>query len=406
MNKSSKNLKWVKVFSILIVISVFLSGCYYPIIETPTTEDLIEKAVQTLQAQETQAMFDTLVAQLTVAAQPTETATATMTATNTATPTNTPTNTATLIPTNTPTNTATKTATATATPIPCNLAIFVKDVTYPDGSILLPGQGFIKTWRLKNGGTCTWTTGYDIVFVDGSAMDANQAYDMPKTVKPGESIDISISMTAPQKEGTYTGYWMLRSDKGARFGVGENGTKPFWVSIKVREGTGEVYNFAEKMCDAKWASVNPDQELKLPCPGDEDSLKTGFVVSKEHPYREDGARENEIGLITRPNNLLPGYIQGVYPSFTVKKGDTFKAVVNCEYNYKNCDVFFELKYISGSSDPKSLGRWHEKNEGLWYNVNVDLSSLAGQNVQFILYVESGATAKDNQALWIRPSIWR
>jgi len=127
MNKSSKNLKWVKVFSILIMISIFLSGCYYPIIETPTTEDLIEKAVQTLQAQETQAMFETLVAQLTVAAQPTETATATMTATNTATPTNTPTNTATFIPTNTPTNTATKTATATATPIPCNLAIFVKD---------------------------------------------------------------------------------------------------------------------------------------------------------------------------------------------------------------------------------------------------------------------------------------
>ena len=47
----------------------------------------------------------------------------------------------------------------------CDAAAFVRDVTIPDGTIVEPGRDFTKTWRLKNVGTCSWTTAYALVFV-------------------------------------------------------------------------------------------------------------------------------------------------------------------------------------------------------------------------------------------------
>src|SRR5262245_15348685 len=46
----------------------------------------------------------------------------------------------------------------------CDAASFVTDVTYPDGALVGRGSSFTKIRRLKNIGTCTWTTSYAIVF--------------------------------------------------------------------------------------------------------------------------------------------------------------------------------------------------------------------------------------------------
>jgi len=50
------------------------------------------------------------------------------------------------------------TPSATATPRPCNLVKFIKDVTFPDNTEVPPNTEFTKVWRVKNEGTCTWTT--------------------------------------------------------------------------------------------------------------------------------------------------------------------------------------------------------------------------------------------------------
>jgi hypothetical protein len=52
----------------------------------------------------------------------------------------------------------TSTPPPTLTPVPCDRAAFVADVTVPDGTNFAPGTTFVKTWRLKNNGSCTWTT--------------------------------------------------------------------------------------------------------------------------------------------------------------------------------------------------------------------------------------------------------
>src|SRR5687768_15840428 len=74
-------------------------------------------------------------------------------------PADTPPSTVTLIPL-TPLLTATYTATPlpSATPLPtetpsptCTYDMtYVADVTIPDNTVILPGQGFVKTWRVLN----------------------------------------------------------------------------------------------------------------------------------------------------------------------------------------------------------------------------------------------------------------
>ncbi|MBE0696106.1 MAG: hypothetical protein IH586_04210, partial [Anaerolineaceae bacterium] len=120
--------------------------------------------------------------------------------------------------------TATLVPTATQVPptptpsIPCNQAGFVDDVSIPDGSILSPGMYFSKTWRLKNNGSCTWTTAYDLVFVSGDLLGGPTEQALPGSVAPGQIIDLTVNLTAPSRNGYFRGYWRLRDASGTLFG--------------------------------------------------------------------------------------------------------------------------------------------------------------------------------------------
>jgi hypothetical protein len=137
-----------------------------------------------------------------------------------------------------PTATATQTTvpTPTATEIPCDRATFVSDVTVPDGSDYDPGESFVKTWRLRNTGSCTWTSSYDLVFYSGDQMGAPASVQLTSgTVPPGSTVDASVQLKAPNNGGTYQGYFRLRSGSDVIFGIGEDGNVSFWVKIEVIE---------------------------------------------------------------------------------------------------------------------------------------------------------------------------
>lgn len=112
-------------------------------------------------------------------------------------------------------------------------AEFVDDITVPDGERYAPGARFIKTWRLKNTGTTTWTTGYALIFISGSLMDGPPTASLPNEVAPGATVDVSVELTAPTKEGIYQGFWKLRTANGQIFGVGADGVDAIWVTISV-----------------------------------------------------------------------------------------------------------------------------------------------------------------------------
>jgi hypothetical protein len=132
-----------------------------------------------------------------------------------------------------PTPTLTATPTATVTPLPCNKAEFITDVTIPDGSDITAFDTFTKTWRLRNVGTCTWTSDYRVVFDHGDQMLAPDSAPITSgSVAPGATVDVSVPMEAPATPGTYKGYWRLRDAGGVLFGVGASGNVAFWVEIE------------------------------------------------------------------------------------------------------------------------------------------------------------------------------
>ena len=171
----------------------------------------------------------------------TQTAVAQFTPTATITDTPLPTNTPTIEPTES-LPTATVTPFPTATPKPgeviedgCLEAAFIADVTIPDKTEIDADHQFIKTWRLQNTGTCTWTTQFKLVFQSGNRMhtpDETNAIILP--VEPGKMIDISVTLRAPLTAGTYKGFWNLEDPYGNPFGLGRAGV-PFYAEIIVIE---------------------------------------------------------------------------------------------------------------------------------------------------------------------------
>lgn len=123
---------------------------------------------------------------------------------------------------------------ATSTPLPCNKAEFVDDVTYKDGSLVDPNASFVKTWRLVNKGTCSWSSGYVLVFVSGDRMSAPDSVPVTGgSIPPNGTVDVSVTLQAPPSAGTYQGYFKLRAPDGIVFGVGVKGDSNFWVKVVV-----------------------------------------------------------------------------------------------------------------------------------------------------------------------------
>ncbi|MDO9299780.1 MAG: NBR1-Ig-like domain-containing protein, partial [Anaerolineales bacterium] len=99
----------------------------------------------------------------------------------------------------------------------CDSAVYISDVTIPDGTTIPAGQSFTKTWKVSNIGSCAWTATYQLVFVDGDSL-GGKATAIGKVVNPGESADISVVLTSTSATGTITGKWKLSNDKGQTFG--------------------------------------------------------------------------------------------------------------------------------------------------------------------------------------------
>ena len=352
------------------------------------------------------------------------------------------------------------TPTPTSTTGFCDSAEFIADISVPPGTVLGPGAQFAKTWRLKNAGSCTWTTSYQLVFFSGEQMSAPASMSFPVNVSPGQMVDLSLDMTAPSVAGSYRGGWMFKNADGTLFGAGPQANEPWFVDIVISGATvtpsltasqtpsptletttltpspspvgtisqtpgtptasqsptpsltpggptvtpipGVVYDFVAGICSAIWSSGAG----QLPCPGI-DGDPNGFVYKLDHPQLENGATNTPPGLLTFPQNAPNGYIQGFYPPFHVENGDRFHSILGCEFGATGCYVAFRLDYQVGTEPIKTLfGPFLERYDGFFYTADVDLSALAGKDVKFILTLLSSGIAEGDRAMWVGPLIYR
>ena len=200
--------------SLFLLFSILLSSC----LPSPVLASLPTPNASTIEAGVVQTIEANSVTQ--TATAPTSTPLApTLTETPTATPTSTPT----LTPTATPTNTATLPAPVVQVQVaPCYSAAFIEDVTVANGTEFSAGQDFTKTWRLQNTGSCTWNTGYQVVFDNGDHLSGPDSINLTNTVYPGQTVDVSVGLRAPSDAGTYEGFWRLQAPDGTSFGVGSS----------------------------------------------------------------------------------------------------------------------------------------------------------------------------------------
>lgn len=97
-----------------------------------------------------------------------------------------------------------------------NEAVFVADVTLPDGEDIEANQTVLKTWRIRNTGDTTWDKTY--LLVNSSNPFGSPIESRLPTTRPGATVDISVPLTTPPQPGIYRSSWHLKAANGERFG--------------------------------------------------------------------------------------------------------------------------------------------------------------------------------------------
>ncbi len=120
---------------------------------------------------------------------------------------------------------------------------------------------------------------------------------------------------------------------------------------------------------------------------------------------EDG-RSQGNGLLTYPEKGNDGLISGKYPAIKIEFGDRFQTVIGCLNEANDCDMIYRLQYQIGNGSVRTLGQWREVYEGQSYPISIDLSTLSGERVKFILSVLANGSSHEDFALWINPRISR
>jgi len=106
---------------------------------------------------------------------------------------------------------------------------FIRDFTFPDGSSVVAGENFDKSWVIKNTSDKAWPAGTYLQHVGGSKFPLTFSSTVP-AAKPGEEVTVSITIRAPAEEGKVSGYFRLYHPIG-QVGFGDR----LWVDVVVEK---------------------------------------------------------------------------------------------------------------------------------------------------------------------------
>ncbi|EDO47632.1 predicted protein, partial [Nematostella vectensis] len=107
---------------------------------------------------------------------------------------------------------------------------FVRDVTIGEGESVPPNTAFVKTWRLQNTGTEKWPNGVFLKFTGGDQLGPVSSVTV-QPLDPGECVDVSVNMFAPDRTGMFQGQWRMCTPTGSSY-FGD----VIWVILSVDVG--------------------------------------------------------------------------------------------------------------------------------------------------------------------------
>lgn len=155
-------------------------------------------------------------------------------------------------------------ATNTLLPLPtsagassCNRAFFVQDVTIPDNTVMKPGTNFVKSWKIRNDGSCTWTTAYSAVLLANNpaspVITGDASFKLKGSVAPGGFLQIDVNLFAPKEEGTYIQTWLMQDPDGKNFGLMDGSG---WTVVIEVDKSGAVSTTFKTVSATTSASIN------------------------------------------------------------------------------------------------------------------------------------------------------
>jgi hypothetical protein len=109
-------------------------------------------------------------------------------------------------------------------------SMFIRDVTYPDRSKVAVGQHFIKKWEIKNIGTVPWVGRYLAALGPSTGSCTYPARVPVPATKPGQSVIISVPVTAASTPQLCYVIWKMVTSNGILYFPGLIG---MWFEINV-----------------------------------------------------------------------------------------------------------------------------------------------------------------------------
>eukprot|EP00607_Mallomonas_marina_P008675 CAMPEP_0182424644 /NCGR_PEP_ID=MMETSP1167-20130531/10879_1 /TAXON_ID=2988 /ORGANISM="Mallomonas Sp, Strain CCMP3275" /LENGTH=443 /DNA_ID=CAMNT_0024604617 /DNA_START=604 /DNA_END=1935 /DNA_ORIENTATION=- len=189
------------------------------------------------------------------------------------------------------------------------MARFVRDITLPDGSCVLPGTNVTKIWLMRNDGEIDWPEGVRLVHASGDVLSEELSVLIP-LAKVEEEVAISVTLSLPSKPGRYVSYWRLEvpsiesdSDRVALLTTSYTGRfgHRVWADVRVVDNA---------------PSISDDSKDRTECESEESifSRMGSSLVSTHH----DAENESAVSTWTSASASLSE--QWVDVSCVVEKG--------------------------------------------------------------------------------------
>lgn len=173
------------------------------------------------------------------------------------------------------------------------------------------------------------------------------------------------------------------------------------MKVAIRETDQVIYRFVPDYCSATWVN----SAMSLPCPGDPTSLD-GSVILVDRP-----TLTGNVMIANQALQVIPGTgpngagLFGKYPPIQIETGMRFIAAIACQT--EPCYADFSLSCYDEPGSYYDFAGWQIRPGQSWVDIDVDLSPILGQTVNFELAIRNEAKehyADHTVGLWVDPVI--
>jgi Ig-like domain from next to BRCA1 gene len=119
---------------------------------------------------------------------------------------------------------------ATGPLIPGDNSEFISDATFPDHSTVIVGKHFIKKWKIKNTGSALWVGRYLAPIGTSTGKCTYPSRVRIPTTRQGQSVIISVPVTASSTPGLCYVTWKMVNATGALYFPNEIG---IWFNVNI-----------------------------------------------------------------------------------------------------------------------------------------------------------------------------